>query len=381
MSTIYEKMTAVADAIREKTGGTEPLTLDDMAVEIAGISTGVELNFDVVGGTTEPTNPTENMIWVNTDVEIPYFEFSATEPENPIENMIWIVTGTSSDLTFNAIPENTLYVYPLFVRQYINNAWSTSISTSIYRNGQWISINSIPEFTYTGNYQIVNDNDAVITRSNDNWKIRFLTSGTLTFTALNGAGDGIDVFCVGGGGNGGIGSPSTSNGGGGGGGYTKTQKGVQITPNVAYQITIGGSGGQTSAFNVTANGGSNGAKGEGPSTGGKGGDGGSGGGGGTGSPGSGGSDGSNGGGSKGGTGQGTTTREFGETTGKLYAGGGSGGNGGSISGIAGGAGGGGNQNSDGAANTGGGGGGKWYQASQQIGYGGSGIVVIRNKRG
>jgi hypothetical protein len=31
MATLNEKMTAIADAIRDKTGGTEPLTLDDMA--------------------------------------------------------------------------------------------------------------------------------------------------------------------------------------------------------------------------------------------------------------------------------------------------------------------------------------------------------------
>ena len=35
-----EKMTAIADAIRGKTGGTDPLTLDQMAIEIEGISTG-----------------------------------------------------------------------------------------------------------------------------------------------------------------------------------------------------------------------------------------------------------------------------------------------------------------------------------------------------
>ena len=37
---IYSKMTAIADAIREKTGGTNPLTLDAMAEAIAGIETG-----------------------------------------------------------------------------------------------------------------------------------------------------------------------------------------------------------------------------------------------------------------------------------------------------------------------------------------------------
>ena len=34
MATVNEKMTAIADAIREKTGETEPLTLDDMATDI-----------------------------------------------------------------------------------------------------------------------------------------------------------------------------------------------------------------------------------------------------------------------------------------------------------------------------------------------------------
>ncbi len=34
MATVNEKMTAIADAIRDKTGGTEPLTLDDMATDI-----------------------------------------------------------------------------------------------------------------------------------------------------------------------------------------------------------------------------------------------------------------------------------------------------------------------------------------------------------
>ena len=46
-----------------------------------------------------------------------------------------------------------------------------------------ISFNTLPEFTYTGDYEIVNDADEPITASQDNWKIRFLTSGTLTSSA------------------------------------------------------------------------------------------------------------------------------------------------------------------------------------------------------
>ncbi len=37
---VQEKLTAIADAIRDKTGGTDALTLDEMAVAIAGITGG-----------------------------------------------------------------------------------------------------------------------------------------------------------------------------------------------------------------------------------------------------------------------------------------------------------------------------------------------------
>ena len=233
-----------------------------------------------------------------------------------------------------------------------------------------IPLSTIPEFTYTGDYEIVNDSDEPITVSQDNWKIRFLTSGTLTFTNLNGAENGIDVFLVGGGGNG-----ETIRGArGGGGGYTKTVKGVSIAIATPYTVTIGASSGTSSAFGASANGAS-------------GADGGSGGGGGGSSSGTSGNGGSNGGNgtagnvSNGGTGQGTTTREFGESTGKLYSGGGGGsaayaGAAGDSTAGAGAAFGGAAKN--GVANTGGGGGAAY---SGTAGAGGSGIVIIRNVRG
>lgn len=233
-----------------------------------------------------------------------------------------------------------------------------------------IPLSTIPEFTYTGDYEIVNDSDEPITVSQDNWKIRFLTSGTLTFTNLNGAEDGIDVFLVGGGGNG-----ETIRGArGGGGGYTKTVKGVSIAIATPYTVTIGASSGTSSAFGASANG----------ASGANGGSGGGGGGSSSGTPGNGGSNGGNGTAgnvSAGGTGQGTTTREFGESTGKLYSGGGGGsaaneGAAGDSTAGAGAAYGGAAKN--GVANTGGGGGAAYGGTA---GHGGSGIAIIRNARG
>lgn len=258
-----------------------------------------------------------------------------------------------------------------------------------------ISFSTIPEFTYTGDYEIVNDSDEPITVSQGNWKIRFLTSGTLTFTNLNGAENGIDVFLVGGGGAGGQWCNGGSDGSGGNGGYTKTSKGVTVTAGTAYNIVVGAGaasqtvenangkpGGKTSAFGVTVDGGDGGTAWQ--SEEGRINKGGSGGGSGNSdgnTGGNGGSDGANGGSAywSGGTGQGTTTREFGETGKRLYSGGG----GGSWNGK-GGAGGGADAGKSASANTGGGGGGGYNSSEASVtngGKGGSGIVIIRNARG
>lgn len=235
-------------------------------------------------------------------------------------------------------------------------------------------------FTYTGTYTIVQD-------SAMNWRIKFLTSGT--FTPANNLN--VDIFAVGGGGScdklSGAGRRS-----GGGGGYTQTVTSQVLTGGTSYTVTVGYGGGTqgTSASDggpssfgslITANGGKKGAA---YNTGGAGGSGGAGCSNSSGTASAvGGSDGSDGetGQSEnhGGAGQGTTTREFGESSGDLYAGGG-GGSPGSWAGGAGGGGAGGTgktsaggDGQDGATNTGGGGG-------ACGGKGGSGIVIIRNAR-
>lgn len=77
------------------------------------------LNFRIVGGTSEPSNPRENLIWVNTDVKITSWVFSADEPENPESGMVWISTGSSSIVAFNALKKNGIHVYPIYAKQYI----------------------------------------------------------------------------------------------------------------------------------------------------------------------------------------------------------------------------------------------------------------------
>ncbi len=231
--------------------------------------------------------------------------------------------------------------------------------------------------TYTGSYAFIDD-------GSNNWRIKFLSSGTFTpsSTII------IDVFLVGGGGGGSAGSSETSEGSGGGGGYTTYAK-VRLYANTAYQIVIGAggagstyyanrgsSGGSTTAFGISATGGGGGTTREG-------GNGGSGGAAWVGIGGSNGSD-SNTRRPTHGLGQETTTYEFGETGSTLYAGGGG------ANGAGGAGGGGGTYGTDvspyygagqnGTPNTGGGGGGGNSQKNSYGGNGGSGIVVMRNSK-
>lgn len=263
----------------------------------------------------------------------------------------------------------------------------------------YVGKSKAPKFTYTGNYKV-----------RDDGVVELLTSGTIVFLEPKV----IDVFMVGGGGAGGSDARNTVVGcGGGGGGYTRTVRKVNVTPNENYTVAIGAGAeasktvekpvsGSTSFgefsvaggvsvqlnrsssadYTVGAGGGSGGGNGlYSKSTGGEGGsDGGSGGlGSGNGIP---------------PAGQGTTTREFGEPDGKLYAGGGGGGTyisaqspvyalGGAGGGGAGAWGAGANKTQAagaGGANTGGGGGGGvgvGGVANIIGGSGGSGIVCIR----
>ena len=107
---------------------------------------------------------------------------------------------------------------------------------------------SIPAFTYTGNYEIVDDSNNVISSPSTyvgNWKIRFLSSGTLTFSDNMGISSGIDIFVVGGGGSGATGSAYIGNnsfgGGGGGGGAAITVTKFPASSGNSYSIVVGGS--------------------------------------------------------------------------------------------------------------------------------------------
>lgn len=101
----------------------------------AGGGGGGGLNFTVVGGTTAPSNPNENMIWVNTSTTITDYVFSATQPSS-VNGRVWISTGTESQKAFNALKKNCIQVYPISAKQYVDGAL-VDLTAMSYQNGEW----------------------------------------------------------------------------------------------------------------------------------------------------------------------------------------------------------------------------------------------------
>lgn len=101
-------------------------------------------------------------------------------------------------------------------------------------------------FTYTGSYATEGNLEG-------NFVIRFKTSGTLTIGDLGNTASKIDIFMVGGGASGGVGYGMGGDygmgGHGGGSGYTKTVKSLSIAKGNTFKIIIG-AGGESAAYST-----------------------------------------------------------------------------------------------------------------------------------
>lgn len=100
---------------------------------------GAPLNFKVVGGTSTPSSPEENTIWVNTSTEISRWLFSPIEPTSPKEGMVWFFANTSSSVTFNALKKDNIRLCPTVTKQYENSTWVTKTAQG-YQNGKWTKL-------------------------------------------------------------------------------------------------------------------------------------------------------------------------------------------------------------------------------------------------
>lgn len=127
----------IASAIRTKNETETLYKPSEMAPAILAIKGGTDLNFEVVGGTTQPENPVENTIWVNTEQEITGWCFSTENPTELVEGFVWFCTGATYATTFNALKEiNVIQVPIVSSKQYVAGAL-INVDTKVYQNGGW----------------------------------------------------------------------------------------------------------------------------------------------------------------------------------------------------------------------------------------------------
>ncbi len=111
---LIDKLTAIADAIRAKTGGTDTLTLDDMATEIAGIETG--------GGVDTSM---QDIIISGTTIE--YYR------NDRVTNVIrWPSANTLVFLNQSSQIANNQYSYTSWLKNCISGTWGVGISCFSY---------------------------------------------------------------------------------------------------------------------------------------------------------------------------------------------------------------------------------------------------------
>lgn len=103
---------------------------------------GAGIDLTVVGGTTQPTSPEKNTIWVNTSTTIGNIYLQATEPTSPAEGDIWVMTGTkfaagvTDVVQMNVCDEPSTIISLVAVKQYISGAWVVQ-SDAFYDGSAW----------------------------------------------------------------------------------------------------------------------------------------------------------------------------------------------------------------------------------------------------
>jgi hypothetical protein len=135
---LKQNVNAAFTAIGNK-GGTVPTSKvsGNLASAIDSIPEGVELNFEVVYN-PKPSTAKENTIWVDTD-EINNYYFSATQPDGMQPTDVWFLTGTKSNVEFNALKKNEITVHPIEAVQ-MTDVGLVSVEAMIYQDGAWTKV-------------------------------------------------------------------------------------------------------------------------------------------------------------------------------------------------------------------------------------------------
>lgn len=103
------------------------------------------LNFSVKQYATAndlPSFARENTIAIISAETMIGWAFDAVAPVDPAEGAVWIEVGAESEIAFNILKKNAVYVYPVSVWQYIGDEWST-LDAFICQESAWTKFSEI----------------------------------------------------------------------------------------------------------------------------------------------------------------------------------------------------------------------------------------------
>lgn len=93
------------------------------------------LNLKVVGGATQPTNPRENTIWLNTTTAITGYALSPTQPQTGTEGLVWLKTADTG-VEINVGKKNAVLLHLAGGMLYTGGKWD-SVDAWAYINSAW----------------------------------------------------------------------------------------------------------------------------------------------------------------------------------------------------------------------------------------------------
>lgn len=171
---VNSKMTAIADAIRAKTGGTGLLTLDNMATEIENITIGININgvvqeCPVKAGNTIAEGDFVQLIKTGWGASLPEFEITNLADRNYVQGFLLSPTRLLilyTLLTTAEYPNKTLYG---LIYNYVNGEWIAG-TAKVIRNA-----------TY-GNLGLAFDSNLVLPFNENNFAILTLYDAHATET-------------------------------------------------------------------------------------------------------------------------------------------------------------------------------------------------------
>lgn len=153
------------------------------------------LNLKVVGGTTRPSTPRENTIWVNTTTAITGYALSPTQPETGTEGLVWLKTADTG-VEINVGRKNAVLLHLAMSQVYSGGVWTT-VEGYVYKSSAWVQFGFLAlykdgvfstdhtEKVIKGSIQYADTYYTATTNGGGNVGVAYVVFGPLSLDGLN----------------------------------------------------------------------------------------------------------------------------------------------------------------------------------------------------